>query len=83
MVSPPPTADRERHPRVRILCDRFAIICQELEIPYLDVFAPLLYSPIWMDEVKAGDGSHPNAVGYAKLAQLVQKWSAWSNWFKQ
>jgi lysophospholipase L1-like esterase len=82
MVSPPSTADRERHPRVKTLCDRFAKLCQELEISYLDVFTPLLSSSVWMDEVKAGDGSHPNAGGYAELAQLVQNWSAWSNWFK-
>jgi len=82
MVSPPPTSDEERHIRVKVLSEHFSTLCQELTIPYLDVFSPLLNSPVWMAEVKAGDGSHPNAAGYEELAQLVQSWSAWSNWFK-
>jgi lysophospholipase L1-like esterase len=81
MVSPPPTADSERHARVQELSENFAAICQDLEIPYLDVFTPLLSSNVWMTEVRVGDGSHPNATGYAELAQLVQNWSAWSIWF--
>jgi lysophospholipase L1-like esterase len=81
MVSPPPTADSERHGRVQELSENFAAICQDLDIPYLDVFMPLLSSTAWMTEVKAGDGSHPNAAGYAELAQLVQNCSSWSNWF--
>jgi lysophospholipase L1-like esterase len=81
MVSPPPTADFEMHDRVQKLSEGFAAICRELEIPYLDVFTPLLTSAVWMTEVEAGDGSHPNAAGYAELAQLVQNWSAWSSWF--
>jgi lysophospholipase L1-like esterase len=81
MVSPPPTADSETRDRLQELSKGFAAICQELEIPYLDVFTPLLSSAIWMTDVKAGDGSHPKAAGYAELAQLVQNWSAWSSWF--
>jgi len=82
MVSPPPTSDEERHIRIKVLFEHFSTLCQELTIRYLDVFNPLLNSPIWISEVKAGDGSHPNAAGYEELAQLVQNWSAWSNWFK-
>lgn len=32
--------------------------------------------PPWMQEVAAGDGSHPGAEGYAELARLVQAWNA-------
>lgn len=81
MVSPPPTADRERHARVKVLSEHFSTLCQELTIPYLDVFTPLLNSSVWMAEVEAGDGAHPAAAGYEELAQLVQNWSAWSNCF--
>lgn len=81
MVSPPPTADEERHARVKVLSEHFANLCQELTIPYLDVFTPLLNSSVWMAEVEAGDGAHPNAAGYEELAQLVQSWSAWFNCF--
>jgi lysophospholipase L1-like esterase len=81
MVSPPPTADFEQHDRVQELSKGYAAICRELEISYFDVFTPLLSSTVWMTEVKAGDGSHPDAAGYAELAQLVQNRSAWSSWF--
>ena len=82
MVSPPPTGDKERHTRVKILSEHFSTLCQKLAIPYLDVFTPLLNSPVWMTEVETGDGSHPDAAGYEELAQIVQSWSAWSNWFR-
>jgi lysophospholipase L1-like esterase len=82
MVSPPPTSEEERHIRVKVLSEHFYTLCQELSIPYLDVFTPLFNSPVWMAEVKAGDGSHPNAAGYEELAQIVQSWSAWSNCFE-
>lgn len=81
MISPPPTSDSERYPRVRNLSDQFATLCQDLNIPYLDVFTPLLQSPTWIEQVKAGDGSHPDAEGYAELAKLIQNWPAWFNWF--
>jgi lysophospholipase L1-like esterase len=81
MISPPPTADFERHDRVQKLSENFATICQELKIPYLDVFTPLLSSTTWMAEVTVGDGSHPNFAGYEELFQLVQNWPHWSNWF--
>ena len=81
MVSPPPTSDEERHPRVKVLSESLSTLCQELAIPYLDVFTPLLNSSVWMAEVAAGDGAHPNASGYEELAQLVQSWFAWSNCF--
>ena len=35
--------------------------------------------PVWMAEVSAGDGAHPGAAGYAKLAALVDGWECW--WF--
>ncbi len=82
MVSPPPAPDDKQHTRVKVLSEHFSTLCQQLAIPYLDVFTCLLNSRVWMTEVKAGDGYHPNAAGYAELAQLVQNWSAWSNWFK-
>jgi lysophospholipase L1-like esterase len=43
MVSPPPTTDSEKQGRVQELSENFAAICQDLEIPYLDIqrIAPL------------------------------------------
>lgn len=81
MISPPPIADPEHNQRTQTLCQHFASVCQELQIPYLDVFTPLLTSAVWMQEVESGDGAHPDAAGYEEFAQLVNQWSAWSHWF--
>ena len=56
------------------------INCNELEVPYLDVFSLLVKSPVWLKEAKADDGAHPTD-GYAEFAALVQNWEAWLDWF--
>lgn len=38
----------------------------------------LVVGPVWMGEVAGGDGAHPGADGYARLAALVAPaWRAW------
>ncbi|MFB2934698.1 GDSL-type esterase/lipase family protein [Aerosakkonemataceae cyanobacterium BLCC-F154] len=81
MVSPPPIVEVEQNSRVGILSQELAIICQQLNVPYLDVFTPLEKSEVWLKEVAANDSYHPNAGGYLELANLVQKWDAWQGWF--
>lgn len=81
MISPAAIAEAEQNSRIQTLSHHFATVCQELNIPYLDVLTPLSRSPIWMQEVVAGDGAHPDAGGYTELAEQVQNWSAWKNWF--
>lgn len=82
MVGPPPIADLEQNERTADLSQQFGTLCQRLEIPYLDVFATLQHSEVWMREVAEMDGAHPQAAGYAEYAALVQSWSAWLRWFK-
>ncbi|AFZ37694.1 lipolytic protein G-D-S-L family [Stanieria cyanosphaera PCC 7437] len=81
MISPPPILDNEQNQRTQILAQHFAALCQELQIPYLDVLTTLSKSSVWMAEVETGDGAHPNQAGYTELASLVQNWPAWLNWF--
>jgi lysophospholipase L1-like esterase len=82
MVSPPAILEPSQNQRISYLSQQFAYLCQELNVPYLDVFTPLSQSATWMREVQAGDGAHPDAGGYAELARLVQNWGAWQNWFE-
>ncbi|MCY7392059.1 MAG: GDSL-type esterase/lipase family protein [Leptolyngbyaceae cyanobacterium CAN_BIN12] len=82
MVSPPGVLDSSQNQRIRHLSQQFAHLCQELGVPYLDIFTPLSNSATWLLEVKASDGAHPDTEGYAELAHLVQNWSAWQNWFE-
>ena len=81
MVSPPPVAEREQNQRIGDLSKQFASVCNELNVPYLDVFSILSKSNIWIDEAKNHDGAHPRAAGYMEFAEIVQNWSAWLNWF--
>ncbi len=80
MVGPPPTANPEQNDRIARLSDRFALVCRDLDVPYLSTCAPLCRSSPWMGEAAAGDGAHPSAAGYAELARLVADWSGWRSW---
>jgi lysophospholipase L1-like esterase len=78
VVGPPPVAD-EAHNRRTALVDRsFAGICAAGGAPYVGVLTALAATPVWMEEVRTGDGAHPGASGYAAFADLV--WPAWTSW---
>ena len=81
MISPGATLDPEQNARTQALSHQFAQLCAELDIPYLDVLSPLSQSPVWMAEVAAGDGAHPDSGGYAEYARLIETWDAWNTWF--
>ena len=84
MVGPAPYTEQEdsqRRNRNTKLSKQFALICNELNVPYLDVFPILEKSNIWINEARANDGVHPRAGGYAEFAQIVENWDAWLNWF--
>jgi lysophospholipase L1-like esterase len=83
MVSPPSCGDKEQNQRIANLSQEFAIICQQLQVPYLNVFPILKKSSVWMDEAKNNDGAHPRAAGYAEFAQIVDNWDAWLSWFPE
>jgi lysophospholipase L1-like esterase len=60
---------------------RYAKVARELAVPFLDIHTPLLHDPAWQDLTQAGDGSNPNAQGYARIAALISAWPAWRAWF--
>jgi lysophospholipase L1-like esterase len=84
MVGLAPYAEQEdpqRRQRTIDLSKQFALICNELNVPYLEVFSILEKSNIWINEARANDGVHPKAEGYTEFAQIVENWDAWLNWF--
>nr|WP_313940896.1 MULTISPECIES: GDSL-type esterase/lipase family protein [Calothrix] len=81
MVSPPPCTDEAQNQRIANLVQEFGLVCQELNIPYLNIFQYLQKSTIWREEARNYDGAHPRACGYEEFAQLVDRWEAWKNWF--
>lgn len=81
MVGPPPIADIAQNLRIARLSVAFSVICNEINVPYLETFTPLQASTTWMHEAAENDGAHPSSLGYAELAQIVQNWSCWLSWF--
>jgi lysophospholipase L1-like esterase len=67
--------------RLAQLVPHYAEIAGELDVPYLDLFTPLLRSRSWRKALAAGnDGVHPAAGGYALMAKLIGRWPAWQSW---
>lgn len=79
MIGPPPNADAEQNLRTKRLSSLFAEVAKSEAVPFLSVFEQLVADAVWMGEVRGGDGAHPGAAGYAKLAALVEAWPEW--WF--
>lgn len=82
VISAPPIADEEQNQRIYNLSKEFDRVCNQLDVPYLNVFPKLIKSDIWMNEVKNYDGAHPQTAGYQVFAEIVQNWQGWLNWFK-
>ena len=77
MVGPPPIADDPQNARIQALDARLARLCGALEVPYCTVFEALRADAVWCAEVARGDGAHPQAEGYARLSEIVARWSGW------
>lgn len=60
---------------------RYASVARELSVPFLDIHTPLMQDPEWQHLTQLGDGSNPNAKGYARIAALISVWPAWRAWF--
>ena len=81
MVGPQPIADERQNVVTAKLAQGMRVVCAAVRVPFLPVFASLHKSTIWMDEVRAGDGAHPSAAGYAEFARIVLGSSPWREWF--
>jgi lysophospholipase L1-like esterase len=80
MIGPPPGSDPARNARVAELSAEIRRLCAEFSLPYFESYGPLLVSPTFLSDVKAVDGTHPTAAGYAEWARLIDRWPAWRAW---
>lgn len=67
--------------RTAELSARYAELCAELDVPYLDVHTPLRDDPEWIEHQRECDGVHVLGGGYAKMAGILGEWPAWRAWF--
>lgn len=79
VIGPLPVSDALQDKRIQELCKIYAQTAQMLGVPYLPLAGEMVRNPAWVHAVAAGDGTHPDASGYALIAERVQEWSAW--WF--
>jgi lysophospholipase L1-like esterase len=80
MVGLVPIVPADARERSRKLDAAFAELSARLGIPFLSVFDGLMETSTWLDEARAGDGAHPGAGGYARLAELVLASATWRRW---
>lgn len=80
VVGPPPAPEGDKTARHTELAERYAEVCRELDVPFLDIVEAIRPVDAWWREVAAGDGIHPGSGGYASLAALVDAWPAWRAW---
>jgi lysophospholipase L1-like esterase len=71
VVGPPPIADAEVNRRVVELSARFRDVCADAGAPFVEVVHDLVRDERWTAEVRDGDGAHPGAGGYERLAAVV------------
>jgi lysophospholipase L1-like esterase len=55
----------------------YAARAAELDVPYLDLHAPLGADPRWARSLRQSDGLHPTAAGYELMAARVCDWDGW------
>ena len=80
MVGPFPICDSAVDRRTAALSAALGDLCDRLGVPYFAPFPLAAGSDIWAREVAAGDGAHPNAGGYALVAEAFAAWPAWRAW---
>jgi lysophospholipase L1-like esterase len=79
-IAAPPMQDPERDGLRKQLQDALVQVCRDLAVPAQDLPTAVADWSAWRAEARAGDGVHPGAEGYRRVAQAVGGWSAWRNW---
>lgn len=81
-IGPAPIADdAAADNRIASLCQDFAALAARLDLPYLPIHGFLRQQRAWMDEALARDGAHPDAGGYAVLADFIAASPLWQGLF--
>ena len=68
MVSAPPVKDEEHNQRIEALCTAYASICRSIDVPFVDIFHPLMEAG-YIDDL--ADGIHPGPQGNELIASLL------------
>jgi acyl-CoA thioesterase I len=78
-IGPPPVADSEQNQRIRALSQAYAQQAHALNVPYIDLFTPLVNDARYQREVAENDHFHPRSQGYSRMAGVILASPLW--WF--
>ncbi len=78
VVGPIPTAQAAESARIGALSERIGRVCAERDVSFIEVHAALRDSGAFLASMEA-DGYHPNAGGYAQIAEVVLH-NGWWEW---
>ena len=79
LVSAPPVADKEHCQRLDALCTAYSAICSAIDVPFVDIFHPLLKIGYVND---LADGVHPGPAGNDMIASALLQAPELADWFK-
>jgi acyl-CoA thioesterase-1 len=82
MIGAVPIPDDKARERIRALDLSYGPLCAKLRVPFLSVFDHLMLTTTWLDEACAGDGAHPGAGGYARMAAFILASDVWRAWMR-
>ena len=81
MVGPAPALDDEAvDARVRALEPGLRSVADRHRVPFLPIFEWCRANSAWTEGAARGDGTHPDAAGYAALAGRVLGWAPFRAW---
>lgn len=81
LVSPPPVRQADHNERIATLNTAYAALCQELVIPYLNIYAELNQSSAYKNDLS--DGLHPGEVGNRLIAEKVAGFVPIQEWLEK
>jgi lysophospholipase L1-like esterase len=79
-VGPPPVAEDDHNVRIERLAASLFAEAVRIGLQHIDLFKPLVADEVYRREIANGDGAHPTAAGYARIAAHVMASPNW--WFR-
>ncbi|WP_027720914.1 GDSL-type esterase/lipase family protein [Maridesulfovibrio zosterae] len=70
-ISPPPVIDKLRDSNISELSDNLIELCQNLDIPYLNINYSLRKKTAYIADIGNGDGVHPGSIGYEIMTEII------------